>query len=157
MIREATPSDYPLMETVFRNSARALCIDSYSSDVIEEWTGEYRPERFAESLQQGNQQYVLLIAGRLVCFGSINIDKTLLVSLFADPSAAGQGIGAQMLQFLIAKVAKAGVQKLKIDASLNAVRFYAKYGFKETGLSHYQTQSGNSMKSVQMVCEINPE
>lgn len=154
MIRIAIPTDYPAMELVFRNSAKVLCADSYDSEVIDEWTKEYRPLRFVESSQQGDQQYVLLVEDNVVCFGSINLTKSLLVSLFVSPTVAGQGIGNKMILHLIAKAIEGGVQRLKIDSSLNAVNFYTKYGFKEVNRSQYRTQSGNYMASVQMVCEL---
>lgn len=59
-----------------------------------------------------------------------------------------------MLKYLVNKAFNSNVKKLNIDASLNAVNFYANNGFKETGRSQYQTQSGNLMSSVQMVCDL---
>lgn len=151
MIREVSPSDYNDMEDVFRTSVRTLCKGHYDDDVIQAWTGEYRPERFAESVEQGNQQFVFTINNKVVCFGSLHIEKQLLVSLFVAPEVAGTGVGHTMMQFLLDKAVSCGAQQLSIDSSLNAFPFYAKYGFKETGRSKYKTQSGNYVESIQML------
>ena len=154
MIREANTADFPAMEAVFRDSARALCANSYSAEVIHEWTNEYRPERFSESEQQGNLQYVLLQNDQLVCFGSINLSSATLVSLFVNPKAAGSGVGKTMLLFLLDKMRASGVAEVKIDSSLNAAGFYSKYGFVEAGRSMYRTQSGIAIESIQMVYPV---
>ena len=155
MIREASPSDYEAMETVFRTSAQRLCRDSYDNQIIDEWTGEYWPERFAKSANEGNEQYVLLHDQQVVCFGSLNLEKSLLVSLFVHADSAGQGLGQKMIEFLFARAKNKGLEKLTLDSSLNALSFYLKNGFVETGRSKYQTQSGLYMESVQMQCQLN--
>lgn len=154
MIRKANTADFTTMETVFRDSARPLCANSYSAEVIHEWTNEYRPERFSESEQQGNLQYVLQQNDQLVCFGSINLSSATLVSLFVSPKAAGSGAGKTMLLFLLDKMKAAGVAEVKIDSSLNAADFYSKYGFVEIGRSMYRTQSGIAIESIQMVYRV---
>ena len=131
MIREATPSDYEAMETVFRTSAQHLCRDSYDAQIISEWTGEHWPERFAKSADEGNEQYVLLQNQQVVCFGSLNLEKRLLVSLFVHADVAGQGLGQKMIEFLFATAKRQGVEHLTLDSSLNAAKFYAKNGFVE--------------------------
>lgn len=91
------------MEVIFRSSARALFTDAYGNAVIHERTKDFRPARFAENEQHGNQQYILLVENEIVCFGSINTDKALLVVLFTAPHVAGHGLGNKMLKLLITK------------------------------------------------------
>jgi len=154
MIREAKQSDYNAMDFVFRASAKKLCAASYGSEVIEAWAGESWPERFIKGANDGNQQYVLLVDEVVVCFGSINIERKLLVSLFVSPEFVGQGLGQIMINFLFDLAKSKGVEVLHLDSSLNAVNFYARNGFKEKARSKYKTQNGVIMESVQMECSL---
>ncbi len=150
MIRKANISDYTAMDEVFRASANAFCTRSYNSQVIESWAGTPWPERFHENNKNGDDQYVFTINGKVVCFGSINLERHTLVSLFVSPEQSGKGIGKSMLEFLVARAISSDILVLKIDSSLNAVSFYKRHGFIETGRSNYRTRNGVDIESVQM-------
>ena len=150
MIREASISDYIAMDKVFRASARTFCSRSYNNQVIESWTGTPSPDRFHKNNESGDEQYVFTIADKVVCFGSINLKRHTLVSLFVSPEQSGKGIGQSMLEFLVARAVSSEIPVLKIDSSLNAANFYKRHGFIETGQSIYKTQNGVSIESVQM-------
>ncbi|MDP5188907.1 GNAT family N-acetyltransferase [Rheinheimera baltica] len=154
MIREAKPSDYESMDSVFRASAKKLCTASYDKEVIEAWAGKSWPERFVKGAKEGNNQYVLLKDDVVVCFGSINLEKKLLVSLFVSPEFVGQGVGQIMIEFLLDMAKSKGVEVLHLDSSLNAVNFYSRNGFKEKARCKYKTQNGVLMESVQMECSL---
>ena len=154
MIREAEPSDYITMDELFRGSAKAFCIDAYDRETIEAWIGTPWPERFVQSKEDGNEQYVSEIDGNVVCFGSINIVKQLLVSLFVDPDHSGNGVGQEMLQFLFVKAKYQGVKVLQIDSSLNAINFYKRNGFVEKSKGEFSTHSGVVLESVKMECVL---
>ena len=150
MIRTATPADYAEMDAVFRASASAFCSKSYDAQTIEEWAGRAWPDRFKLGKDKGDEQYVLIMEGRIVCFGCINPSSEKLVSLFVHPGFSGQDIGKMMLEHLIGRTAAAGINVLKLDSSINAVNFYKRHGFAEVGRSKYKTQSGVLIASVQM-------
>lgn len=154
MIRKAKKADYNAMDSVFRAAAKQLCIASYDMEIIDAWAGKCWPERFVKSANDGNHQYVLLIDDVVVCFGSINLEKQLLVSLFVSPDYAGQGLGQRMIEFLISLAKHSGVELLQIDSSLNAVSFYSRNGFREKGRSKFKTLNGVFMESVQMECAL---
>jgi len=154
LIRKATPSDYPAMESVFRQSTQTLCSNSYDEQTIAAWTGQYWPERFAKSTDEGVQHYVLLIENKVICFGSVHFGNGLLASLFLSPEYAGQGLGKVMLNFLFEQAKERDLTQLKLDSSLNAVNFYAKHGFKELKREKFKTQSGLYLESIQMIADI---
>jgi|SRR5690554_2754370 len=150
MIREANISDHIAMDEVFRASAKAFCSRSYENRVIESWAGEPWPNRFLKNKESGDEQYVFTIDGNVVCFGSINLERHTLVSLFVSPEQSGKGIGQRMLEFLLERAASSGIPVVKIDSSLNAASFYKRHGFIEMGQSIYRTQNGVEIGSVQM-------
>ena len=150
MIRAAVKDDYIEMDAVFRASAQQLCVEAYGSDIVNAWAGQPRPERFVLGVENGDEQYVLLLDGKVICFGAINIDKQLLESLFVAPSHVSSGVGSELLEFLIERAIKAGVKILRLDSSLNAVNFYARNGFVEQRKSEFMSKSGVMLKSVIM-------
>ena len=150
MIRAAVKDDYIEMDVVFRSSAQQLCVEAYGYDKVDAWVGQPCPERFVLGEKNGDEQYVLLLAGKVICFGAINVKKQLLDSLFVAPSHIGSGVGSELLEFLIERATKAGVKNLRLDSSLNAVNFYARNGFVEQRKSEYITKNGVTLKSVIM-------
>lgn len=150
MIRAAETSDFDVMDAVFRASAKALCVGAYDVDTVAAWAGDPWPDRFIRSVEEGNQQYVLEIDNRVVCFGAIHIEQQRLVSLFVDPAYAGKGLGQSMFDYLLAQAKSAGVSELQLDSSLNAVTFYARNGFVEQSRGQFSTQGGVVLGSVQM-------
>jgi len=150
MIRVAHKSDYIAMDSVFRSSAEALCIRDYDAKTVLDWVGEANPERFVESAKDGCVQYVKLLEDRIVCFGELNIEKQLLLSLFVSPDCAGKGIGQQMIEFLFKKASEVGINTLKVDSSLNAASFYLRNGFVEQSKSDFTTRNGVVLKSIKM-------
>ena len=150
MIRNAVTDDYIEMDVLFRTSAQELCVEAYSRDIVDAWVGSPQPERFVLGAESDVEQYVLLQESKIVCFGSINIEKQLLVSLFVAPSHIGTGIGSTLLKFLIKRATNAGVKTLRLDSSLNAVNFYLRHGFVEKRKGEFMTKSGVILKTVIM-------
>ncbi|PKI16031.1 GNAT family N-acetyltransferase [Colwellia sp. 12G3] len=154
MIRVAHKSDYTDMDSVFRSSAEALCIRDYDSKTVLDWVGEANPERFVQSANNGCVQYVKVLENRVVCFGELNIEKQLLLSLFVSPDCVGKGIGQKMIEFLFIKANKAGIKILKVDSSLNAANFYLRNGFVEQSKSNFTTRNGVVLESIKMECAL---
>jgi len=154
MIRTAEIDDYIEMDSVFRASVEALCVRDYDRKTVLDWVGEARPERFRVSANDGCTQFVKILDDKVACFGELNIEKQLLLSLFVSPDFAGQGIGKEMLGFLITKASDAGIKVVKIDSSLNAANFYLRNGFVEKNKSDFTTQNGVVLSSIQMECVL---
>jgi GNAT superfamily N-acetyltransferase len=150
MIRIAHPTDYAVMDSVFRTSAKDFCSRSYNAAILKEWAGQAWPDRFTLGKEAGDEQYVFTRDGRIIGFGCINLSSEKLVSLFVHPAFSGQGVGQMMLEYVIGRSKTAGIKVLKLDSSVNAVNFYKRHGFSEVGRSKYKTQSGLLMDSVQM-------
>ena len=150
-IRRAEKCDFTEMDRVFRAATNAFCVGHYDSEVIESWLKESSPERFAKSEKDGNDQYVMFRKQKLVGFGSVNIHKKLLVSLFVDPSHSGHDLGRKMLDHLLRVAKNANIKELMLDSSLNAVNFYSRNGFVEVSRNIFTTTNGTPLESVQMV------
>ncbi|MGH1445085.1 MAG: GNAT family N-acetyltransferase [Cognatishimia sp.] len=73
--------------------------------------------------------------GQLICTASLFWhDTTLRLRKFATAhSHQGQGLGSQMLTFLINKARELGATAFWFDARENALPFYEKHGFAPKG------------------------
>ena len=154
MIRVADKLDYVDMDSVFRCSAETLCLRDYDSKVLQDWVGEGQPERFELSANDGCTQYVKILKGIIVCFGELNIEKQLLLSLFVSPDFAGKGIGQEMIEFLFTKASAAGIKVLKVDSSLKAANFYFRNGFVDLSKYNFTTQNGVVLESIKTECAL---
>lgn len=155
MIREAKKYDYAEMDSIFRASVKALCIKEYERSKVMSWANRAWPERFIQSANEGNKQYVKVYNGEIICFGELNLAKATLQSLFVSPDFAGKGIAQEMIAFLLQKSRDCGLTHLTLDSSLNAVNFYRRHGFTEYQRSEFTTQNGVILPSVKMKCSLN--
>ena len=131
MIRPAEASDHPAMNDVFQAAARAFCTEAYGAELVEAWAGNPRPDKYLRGENGGTDFYVLIRQGRVVGYGGLNLKKQLLEALFVDPSLSGQGVGHEMSTFLFATAEAAGIDRLRLESSLNAASFYQRQGFVE--------------------------
>jgi GNAT superfamily N-acetyltransferase len=69
---------------------------------------------------------------------------------FVDPLQQGRGIGRVLLDALEANARAAGIERLFLSASLNAVPFYERAGFVALREELYPHRSGIGIPSVFM-------
>ncbi|MGB5622909.1 MAG: GNAT family N-acetyltransferase [Gammaproteobacteria bacterium] len=136
------------MDELFRASVQALCADFYPPEVIQHWAGQPSAERIGRGQARGDEHFVLMRRGRLVAFGALNLERELLEALFVAPSFAGQGVGRELLDFLVDLARSAGLTRLKVNSSLNAVAFYQANGFVEYGRGDFALSGGVTLDSV---------
>ena len=140
-IRDANLTDIPEIHRMHKASIKELCASSYSPEIIEAWASNPNMDRYSKILGPG---FMCLVATKqdVVCgFGSIDINKSLLASLFIHPDYAGTGVGALLLHALEEAAVAQGLSSLSIESSLNALRFYEKHGYEtqKTGKTRFST------------------
>ncbi len=155
MIRAARRSDHEDMDALFRASVQALCADFYPPEVIEHWAGNPGAERIVRGQTRGDEHFILRRGGRLAAFGALNLERELLEALFVEPAFAGQGVGRELLAFLVDLAGRAGLTRLKVNSSLNAVGFYQANGFVEYGRGDFELGGGVTLDSVFLERQLN--
>jgi len=71
--------------------------------------------------------------GRIIAFMGVDGDK--LEMLFIDDDFRGKGIGKELLTFAVNNL---GIKKVDVnEQNANALHFYKKFGFTETGRQSY--------------------
>ncbi|WP_341841550.1 acetyltransferase [Chitinophaga caseinilytica] len=124
-IRKATAADYPAIMQVWESSVLATHHFLQKSDF--DLFKKIIPEQFLPALDL----YVTGDDARLT--GVLGVSGENLEMLFIDAASRGQGIGQQLVRFALSEL---GVTKVDVnEQNLQAVGFYRKMGFVETGRS----------------------
>src|SRR5262245_26962370 len=111
-------------------SAKCLAKDHYSAEVIAGWMGGRTPAYY-EALIAHGRMIVAEQSGVIV--GFVEAEPGEVTRLFLLPTASGRGLGSRLLQIGIEQARRGYGGKIKVEATLNAVRFYEKHGFKILG------------------------
>ncbi|NVZ23644.1 GNAT family N-acetyltransferase [Pseudomonas costantinii] len=145
LIRPATLKDAESIFEVHKNSVENLCNDDYSPEQIAMWLDGRSPETYREAITAGN----LWLAHTDRLQGFIEIDGHEVSKLFIRGDAAGQGIGARLLNEALQRIKTAGHAKAYLEATLTAEKFYAAFGFRKVGEGTFSR--GNSPVSIEII------
>ena len=128
-IRQATKDDAQAIHDLHTRSVRALCSSVYSKGIIDGWLEGRNPEGY-KGIANG-EMYVIERDGQVAAWSHVR--ATGLVAIFVDPDHAGQGLGRRLMEHADRLVQSFGNRMTYIGATFNAVGFYEKFGFVETG------------------------
>jgi citrate lyase synthetase len=109
------------------------CADS-SLDMNQENVNYIKSKNTPKKIIEASKEFTLLLAfvdEKLV--GGGGIDKNRIRKMFIDPEYQRKGIGRKIYESLETIAIKNKQEKIYLHAAPNAVRFYAKFGFKEIG------------------------
>lgn len=98
----------------------------YTPDQISALVDRLEPEKY-DGIEK-DEMFVAEMNGRIAGFGHASGDEIL--AMFVDPDHARQGIGRLLLGEGLRRVES---KLVRLEAALNAVDFYVKCGFRETG------------------------
>ena len=129
-IRPARPRDANKIHELHTASVRTLCGSHYSTDIIEAWLADRTPAGYLPAIQRG----VLFVAERherILGFGHFAPGE--VVALFVDPAVARQGLGRALLAHAMTHARENWSGPVRLEATLNARRFYESAGFRQVG------------------------
>ncbi|HET7394958.1 MAG TPA: GNAT family N-acetyltransferase [Gammaproteobacteria bacterium] len=150
VIREAVLMDIPAIHRVHMASIRGLCASAYSPDTIEAWASNPDMGRYRRMLAPGCRCLVAIEAADICGFGSLELGKSRLASLFVHPDYAGSGVGGALLKQLEALALESGIDNLHLEASLNARGFYEVHGYKVYRMAKHCFSTGLEMDCAEM-------
>jgi GNAT superfamily N-acetyltransferase len=87
--------------------------------------------------------------GRIAAFLAFDLTTAEIDSVYVAPWGRGLGLGSFLLGFAEESARRAGLTKVWLDASLNAVEFYAGYGWDEVE-RHARIRHGVEIPVVKM-------
>lgn len=127
-IRLARSSDLAAIATVHAASVRTLCAGHYPPQTIDQWLAP-SPGLYVRMLRSSTV-YVAERTGEVVAFAAVRLATREVRAMYVSPGATGGGLG-QRLMLRLERVARAvGIGELHLAATLNAVGFYERLGWR---------------------------
>jgi GNAT superfamily N-acetyltransferase len=114
-------------------SVKALAKDHYSAEIIANWMGERSPAFYEELIDNG----LMVVAEQDgVLVGFVDAEPGEVTRLFVQPNASGRGLGRRLLQIGIEQARRGHEGPIRVEATLNAVGFYERHGFRPLRSCH---------------------
>lgn len=130
-IRKAGPDDVFDVHRIHTTAIRKGGEDHYTPEVLDVWAGAFSPTNYPKNIERMEFYVAELQDGRIGAFLAFDLATREFDSLYVAPWGQGLGLGSFLLGFAEETARQAGLEDLWMDASLNAVSFYARYGWKE--------------------------
>jgi ribosomal protein S18 acetylase RimI-like enzyme len=149
LLRRATPEDAESVRLVHTAAIRSEGGEDYSPEALQAWVGAFNPESFPNNIHRMQFWVAELPDGRVAGFLALDLATRELDSLYVAPWGKGMGLGSYLLGYGEEMARLAGLPDLWLDASLNAVSFYARYGWEEIG-RHARVRKGVEIPVMRM-------
>lgn len=131
-LRPATPDDGAALWHVHTQAIRVTSPSHYDSAQIEAWAGRLRADYYQPDPEDGTFLVAEAEDGGIIGFGELNMAAGEIEAVFVSPEHGRCGVGGQILQALEDLARHRGLSAIVLDASLNAVEFYEKAGYRQT-------------------------
>jgi len=131
-IRPATPDDLDAAHRIHGSAVRQGSGDAYSPEATEAWASAFNRDRCSEKVDEDEVFVAEDTAGEVRGFVSLNLHTFEVDSVYVDPAVAGQGVGRDLMAYILTVAREHQLERLWLDASQNAVPFYEKQGWVET-------------------------
>jgi GNAT superfamily N-acetyltransferase len=151
--RKATIEDQPAIWRVRTESIKNLCRRHYGEEQTEAWASVPAPENFADVIC--SRDFLVAEAdAAVVGFGFINRQTAVLEAIFVAPEFARRGVGTALLTSLEGIARQAGLSRLSLSASLNAVSFYRAAGYQTVEETTWHHPAGFDLPCVAMTKDL---
>ncbi len=128
LISKASTKDAIRLFEILSAATTAGGIGYYPQDIINDWHAGRSAAGMREVLLS-ETFYNLLDEGEIK--GYVHLGNAEIVGLFVDPKDHGRGYGRDLIHFAIKEIRD---RPVKVLATLNAVDFYAKFGFEKVDM-----------------------
>jgi putative acetyltransferase len=127
-LRPFLAEDTAMLRKIFRDSIEALTDEDYTEAQQEAWASAADNEQAFGKKLGGGLTLVATLSGSPVGFASL-AGGNKMDMLYVHPAAAGQGVGAMLVDALEKLAGARGAAKLAVDASDSARAFFEKRGY----------------------------
>jgi N-acetylglutamate synthase-like GNAT family acetyltransferase len=126
-IRKFKSRDADAVSELIIENLRTVNIRDYSKDLIDILAAYKTPKRVIESAGKGSA-FVAVKRGNIL--GVAMLKENKIVNMFVRKQMQGNGIGRSLLNRIEKLAKKKRISELVVDASITAVGFYSKCGYK---------------------------
>jgi putative acetyltransferase len=149
---ELRPASNDGLAALWELRTRAIahgCAGHYGPGVLAAWLASPAPVSLQRHIEHGGG-LVAVEDDAIVGYAVLDPLSGEVDAVFVDPPRHGRGIGRALLDALEANARMAGLERLFLSASLNAVPFYRASGFVALREELYAHRSGIGIPSVFM-------
>lgn len=137
--RRSTGADAETVFSLTGDSVRRLAPDPYPPEVVATWMTGRTPEDYRPDCAEGK---VWIAEADGVTLGFALGEPGEVKRLFVRADHAGRGLGQALMERALADARAAGDRLIRIEATLNAVAFYRRWGFAEVGRGVFPGREG---------------
>jgi putative acetyltransferase len=154
-IRRATDDDREGVHMVHVRAIREVCSRSYSASQIAAWACLLSPDSYVAVVREG---FLVVAEGAdgIAGFGQLDQKSGEVEAVYVLPGLQGKGIGGALLRSLEDAARAAGLKKLHLSATLNAVSFYERSGYVGEGPIVHRLATGVELQCLRMSKELEP-
>jgi putative acetyltransferase len=127
-LRPFLPADTPVLAAIFAAAIEELTSDDYSEAQQEAWAAVADDEEAFGKKLASELTLIATVQSAPVGFASLR-GKDHIDMLYVHPGAAGQGVASMLLDALEKLAGSRGAKSLTVDASDNALGFFAGRGY----------------------------
>lgn len=152
-IRRATDDDRQAIWTVHVRAIRETCSHSYSADQVASWAGLLSPDSYVTVVRE---RFLVVAedADGIAGFGQLNQASGEVDAVYVLPERQREGTGAALLRSLEDAARAAGLKRLHLSATLNAVPFYERAGYIGEGSTVHRLPTGVELECLRMSKEL---
>jgi putative acetyltransferase len=156
-IRTASAADAAGIAMVHEAAVIGECgRGDYDDAQIEAWAHAQTPAELRERI--GSRRFLIAESqSEPVGYAQLDVDAAIVRSIYVAPRYRRQGVGRRLGQAVFGAVRDAGLRRLELDSSLNAVPFYEALGFSRLGSVDHRLRSGVLMPCVRMAKQLDDE
>lgn len=147
-IRRATRHDANAAFDIRRQAILSQCIGAYTTEQMMLWTRGRADDGY--SVLMDKLFYLGWVNGEPVATGMLDLDNNEIGALFVLPEFTGRGYGKAMLEHLENVARELAIEKVVLDATLNALSFYRACGYAGEEQAVYRSPSGLVLACVPM-------
>ena len=148
-VRRARAEDVPVVAEIHRRSILELCAQAYPPEVLQGWVDGRPPDRHRQLFEQ-KHMVVCEREGEVLGFGIVDLEGSRVFAVYVAPTAARAGVGRLLLAALEDAARAAGLVRLELHATLNAVPFYERSGFIAERTTRVALSNGLEIDAVKM-------
>ncbi len=119
--------DAPAVSELIIENLKTVNIRDYSEELMNTLAAYKTPEQVIESAGKSDA-FVAVKRGNILGVAMLKGDK--IVNMFVQTQAQGRGIGRSLMRRIEKLAKKMRIPKLVVDASITAVGFYTKCGYR---------------------------
>lgn len=127
-IRYALPSDAENICHVHHSAVQALRKGLYEEKILDAWIAAITPVNIRDGMNLTNSIWFIAEAGSKTV-GFVALESEKIRSLYVHPECQSKGIGSRLLESLESEAAIKNINKIFLNSSLNACKFYESHGY----------------------------